>query len=83
MSLQEQLNDVIEEFQQSDKVSPEDKRGMAEFGKKLKESGIDKKAIQAGAMPAFSLQSGSGETVKFLELLQHGAVIMFFFRGRW
>lgn len=83
MSLQEQLDEVKEQFQQSGDVGPEDKRVMADFGRKLKESAIDKKAVQAGALPSFSLQSGSGETVKLLELLQHGAVIMFFFRGRW
>ncbi len=50
----------------------------------LKQSGIADRALRTGqAAPGFELPDQNGNTVSSTDLLQRGALVLFFIRGRW
>ena len=50
----------------------------------LKQSGIEQRALQAGApAPSFELSDHKGRTISSTELLSRGKLVICFFRGRW
>lgn len=50
----------------------------------LKQAGVAKRALQVGdPAPNFELPDQNGTTIRSAELLQHGPLVVIFFRGRW
>jgi len=50
----------------------------------LKESGLGDRALQVGSLiPPFELSDDDGKLVRSSELLEHGPLVICFFRGRW
>lgn len=51
---------------------------------KLKAKGIERRVLSAGGKtPAFELQDHNGRSVSSSSLLEHGRLVIIFFRGRW
>ena len=50
----------------------------------VRDSGVTDKAVQVGQKaPDFELKNAKGETVKLSALLQHGPVVLTWYRGGW
>ena len=65
-------------------VSPEIVATMHRATEELKASGIEGRALQAGAhAPEFSLFNQDHVNVSSVELLRQGPLVVSFFRGHW
>ncbi|MBI4776019.1 MAG: redoxin domain-containing protein [Deltaproteobacteria bacterium] len=82
MNLQEAIQAKKNEFQSS--APKEILKVMGEATRKLKESGIEERALKEGdTAPDFTLKNAGGELVNLKNLLKAGPVVLGFYRGRW
>jgi len=82
MNLQEAIQAKKNEFQSS--APKEVLEVMGEALKKLKESGIEDRALKKGdTAPDFTLKNAGSELVNLKNLLKSGPVVLGFYRGRW
>ena len=81
MSLREELD---EQWRQTRKRSPEIRKAYEALVGDLARSGLVERALKSGdEMPAFELPNAEGKLVASTELLEHGPLVLSFFRGGW
>jgi hypothetical protein len=80
--LQKQLDETLGRIKQ---MIPADMFGtMLEETEKLKDSGIEGKAVQTGdKAPDFTLTNHLGQDRNLASMLQGGPVVVSFYRGGW
>ncbi|MFP4070607.1 MAG: hypothetical protein ACLFTB_01030 [Desulfovibrionales bacterium] len=84
MSLNDDLSQVKTNLMNDSSVGEDVKQALAQFGKHLKDLGLEENAVKQGEiMPAFSLPSADGGSVSLTEILARGPAVVVFFRGRW
>jgi hypothetical protein len=82
MSLQERL-DALKE-QSKTRIPPEARAVMERAIDELRNSGLTTRVPKVGQRaPDLTLQDAAGQPVSLSGLLQHGPVVLSFFRGRW
>ena len=70
--------------QSAQKMPAEVRRVMKEKTEELVRSGLVEKSLRVGdKAPDFELPSATGKTVRLGDLLQHGPVVLAFYRGGW
>ena len=81
-SLQSQLNAVREEFE---KIAPAEQVAVFEEGiTALRNTGMTAEAASVGdKAPGFELANAQGEPVSLAGLLEHGPVVLAWYRGGW
>ncbi len=66
------------------KIPAEVRRVMKERTEELARSGLVERCLKVGdRVPAFELPDANGKTVRLSDLLQHGPVVVAFYRGGW
>ena len=82
MTLQDKLNALKAKFES---ITPADKLAvMHRATEELEKSGIKDKVPKVGdKAPDFSLKDTEGALVSLRSLLEHGPVVLSFFRGGW
>lgn len=81
-TLEEELSEILEAFYSM--VSEEEIRKYQDYTKGLQQEGFSRESIQAPSMaPDFELTDQDGETVNLSGLLEHGPVVLVFYRGKW
>ena len=82
MSLKEKLEAISKEA--GSKIPDAVKAKMKRHTEELKSTGIVENAVGVGGkMPDFSLPNTAGETIKSVDLLKRGNLVVTFFRGVW
>jgi peroxiredoxin len=81
VSLREQLD---EQWRRTRERSPDIRKAYEALVSDLERSGLIGQALKAGdAMPAFELPNVEGRLITSAELLEHGPLVLSFFRGGW
>jgi peroxiredoxin len=81
-TLAQQLQQQREKSAQ--KIPAEMRRVMKEKTEELARSGLVEKSLKVGdKAPDFDLPNANGKAVRLSELLQHGPVVVAFYRGGW
>ena len=82
MSLQEKLNALREKFQAT---APREAIGiMHRATEDLRNSGILDASLNIGdRMPDFTLNNSEGQSIRVLNFLSGGPMILTFYRGKW
>jgi len=85
MTLQEQLDAMKRKYAADDSpIGADARRDMADFARRLKDSGLDTRALGAGQpMPDFRLPEADGGSLGLAELTARGPAAVVFYRGRW
>ncbi len=82
MSLAETLKQIKQESKE--RLPEKVQEVVANATRELEESGLPEAALGSGdSVPSFRLENQDGEEVTSAELLQHEALVLAFFRGRW
>jgi len=82
MTLQERLDGIRQGFEK--KAPPEVVALMKRVTDDLRNSGIAVRALKEGqTAPSFELENSRGDQVSLNSLLEHGPVVLTFFRGHW
>ncbi|MFQ5709042.1 MAG: hypothetical protein ACE5HO_16415 [bacterium] len=82
MSLTEKLNALKERSRKN--LQPEALAILHNATENLKKSGILKMTKKVGdKAPDFSLRGASGQTLGLDKLLEHGPLVLNFYRGKW
>jgi len=80
------LRDQIEKLKQdmSDQTPPDVQKTMQQAAEALEQSGISDHSLKAGdTAPDFTLPDVHGDCVSFVDTLEHGPVVLSFYRGGW
>jgi len=82
MSLQVELDELYNGF--TKKVPPEIVNVMLDATRRLADTGIAQNSLKVGQKaPDFELPNVKGESVNLHSLLEHGPVVLNFYRGGW
>jgi len=82
MSLQDKIEKFKEEM--SGKIPPEVQQTMQQAGEELERSGISDHSLKAGdTAPDFTLPDVHGADANLADTLEHGPVVLSFYRGGW
>jgi len=82
MSLQEWLDTVRQNFEKQ--APPQAVALMHRATDDLRNSGITDRALKEGqTAPLFELENSHGSLVSLSGLLEHGPVVITYFRGNW
>jgi len=80
------LQDQIEEFKKgmSGQIPPDVQQIMQQAAEALERSGVSEHSLKAGStVPDFSLPDVHGSPVNLTDMLEHGPVVLSFYRGGW
>ncbi|MDQ6958567.1 MAG: peroxiredoxin-like family protein [Mariprofundaceae bacterium] len=82
MSLQDQIEKLKQDM--SGQTPPDVQQTMQQAAEKLEHSGILDHSLKAGdTAPNFTLPDAHGDHVNFVDTLEHGPVVLSFYRGGW
>jgi len=82
MSLQDQIEEFKKEM--SGQIPPDVQQIMQQAAEVLEQSGISDHSLKAGdTVPDFTLPDAHGDHVNFVDTLEHGPVVLSFYRGGW
>ena len=82
MSLQNQIEAFKKEM--SGQIPPDVQQTMQQAADALAKSGIADRSLKAGdTAPDFTLPDAHGSSVNFVDALEHGPVVLSFYRGGW
>jgi peroxiredoxin len=82
MSLQDQIEKLKQDM--SNQTPPDVQQAMQQAAEALEQSGISDHSLKAGdTVPNFMLPDAHGDCVSFVDTLEHGPVVLSFYRGGW
>jgi len=82
MSLQDQIEKFKKEM--SGQIPPDVQQAMQQAAEGLERSGISNHSLKVGdTAPDFTLSDAHGDHVNFVDTLEHGPVVLSFYRGGW
>lgn len=82
MSLQDQIEKLKQDM--SGQTPPDVQQAMQQAAEELEQSGISDHSLKAGdTVPNFTLPDAHGDRVSFVDTLDHGPVVLSFYRGGW